>query len=556
MLRLLTVTNLAVLERASAQFGPGLNVITGETGAGKSVFMGALELALGARADSSAVRDGAKDARVEAEFQLAGAPLAAVASILAAADLPACEDGVLVVRRIVSSAGGGRVQVNDSPATVQTLRTLGRVLADLHGPTDHQSLLEESYQRKVLDAYGDVDSTEYKRAWEKLCADRARLASLREDATDPSLEIETLRWQIDEIDKAALTEDDEADLFARHAAAAHSAEIVSFGTAAAEALSGDADGSAANALFEAERSLREMARFYEPAHSWLEQAEAAVTTIQELSREIADSVSRVDADPETLAALDERVTLVQKLRRKYAPTVAEILECAERKRARLDDLSSRDTRVRELEAAVASDEAAVRAAGRALAAARTKAAAGVARAVTRELRDLGFLQGGFGVSVAASEPTASGCDSVDFTFAPNPGEHARSLKAIASSGEIARVMLAVKTVLSAHDATPVLVFDEIDSNIGGEVGRAVGARLRAVARDHQVVAITHLPQSAVFGENHLVVAKSVSAGRTRTEIRALDGEERVAEIARMLGGEKLTSVVTRHARELLAGAAE
>jgi len=551
MLRLLTVANLAVLEKASAEFGPGLNVITGETGAGKSVLMGALELALGARADSSAVRDGAKEAKVEAEFELSGNALSSVSAILEEAGLPPCEGGSLVVRRSVSSTGGGRVQVNDSPATVQTLRAIGRILADLHGPTDHQSLLEERYQRSVLDAYGDVSTSAYADAWRKLCGDRARLESLKGDSSDPSLEIETLRYQLDEIDGAKLTEDDEADLFARHASAAHASEIVSDGSAVAELISGDGE-SAANALIEAGRILRDMSRYHEPAKEWGEQLENTLLSIQEISREIADSVSRIDADPETLAALDERVTLVQKLKRKYAPTVGEIIALAERKRERLGDLESRDDRIRELEAAVEADEKSVREAGASLAAKRRKVAAKLAKAVTKELRELGFLQSGFGVDVADAEPSSSGCDSVDFTFEPNPGERARSLKTIASSGEIARVMLAVKAVLSEHDATPVLVFDEIDSNIGGEVGKAVGEKLRAVAAHHQVVAITHLPQSAVFGERHLVVAKSVSAGRTRTEIREVSGNERVDEIARMLGGAKLTSVVTRHARELLA----
>ena len=551
MLRLLTVTNLAVLEKASAAFGPGLNVVTGETGAGKSVFMGALELALGARADSSAVRDGAKEAKVEAEFALEGAPLSAVSAILEDAGLPPCEDGVLVVRRSVSSSGGGRVQVNDSPATVQTLRALGRALADLHGPTDHQSLLEERFQRRVLDAYGDISTDAYCDAWSRLCADRERLESLKGDSSDPSLEIDTLRYQIEEIEGAKLTEDDEEDLFSRHASAAHSSEIVADGSSAAELIAGDG-ASAANALIEAGRLLRGMSRYHEPAKEWLEQVESSLLSLQELSREISDSVSRVDADPETLAALDARVTLVQKLKRKYAPTVAEILALAERRRARLADLESRDDRVRELEAAVERDVKRVREAGAELAARRRKAAAKLGKAVTKELRALGFLQSGFGVEVSEAEPSPSGCDTVDFRFEPNPGEHARSLKAIASSGEIARVMLAVKAVLSAHDATPVLVFDEIDSNIGGEVGRAVGEKLRAVAEHHQVIAITHLPQSAVFGRRHLVVAKSVSSGRTRTEVREVTGEERVGEIARMLGGAKLTSVVTRHARELLA----
>ena len=550
MLTRLSVRNLAIVESADVEFGGGLTVITGETGAGKSVLMGALELVLGARADASTVRDGAKEARIEAAFAVPGV----VDAFLDAAGLPPCEDGVLLVRRAISATGGGRVHVNDAATTVQTLRALGKLLVDVHGPNDHQSLLEEGFQRGVLDAYGRIDAKDYTTAWTTLSDLRAKLAELQGDSTDVAEECERLRYAVEELDAAKLTSEDDDELPARHAAAAHAAEILDCANAATAALS-EADDSAAAALVGAGARVREMARFHEAAGAWGETIERLTVEVQELVQEIADSASRLDADPEALQALDDRLSLVQRLKRKYAcPDVAALLALRDERARRLADLEGRGARLAALADEIAAAEAAVRAAGAKLTAARTKAAARLARAVTKELHGLGFLRAGFDVSLAPHAPDATGCDAVDFLFAPNPGEAARPLREIASTGEIARVMLAVKTVVAEHDAIPVLVFDEIDSNIGGEVGRAVGEKLRAVARHHQVIAITHLPQSAVYGARHLAVAKAVSGGRTRSTIQPLEGEARVAEIARMLGGTSLTSVVEQHARELLSRA--
>lgn len=548
MLTRLSVRNLAIVESADVEFGGGLTVITGETGAGKSVLMGALELVLGARADASTVRDGAKEARIEATFAVPGV----VDAFLDVAGLPPCEDGVLLVRRAISATGGGRVHVNDAATTVQTLRALGKLLVDVHGPNDHQSLLEEGFQRGVLDAHGRLDTSAYAAAWARLADLRAQRADLQGDDADVAETCERLRYAVDELDAAQLTPEDDDELPARHAAAAHAAEILDCANAATAALS-EADDSAAAALVGAGARVREMARFHEAAGAWGETIERLTVEVQELAQEIADSASRLDADPEALQALDDRLSLVQRLKRKYAcPDVAALLALRDERARRLADLEGRGARLAALADEIAAAEAAVRAAGAKLTAARTKAAARLARAVTKELHGLGFLRAGFDVSLAPHAPDATGCDAVDFLFAPNPGEAARPLREIASTGEIARVMLAVKTVVAEHDAIPVLVFDEIDSNIGGEVGRAVGEKLRAVARHHQVIAITHLPQSAVYGARHLAVAKAVSGGRTRSTIQPLEGEARVAEIARMLGGTSLTSVVEQHARELLA----
>lgn len=559
MLARLSVKNLAIVESTEVEFGGGLSVITGETGAGKSVLMGALELVLGARADASTVRDGAKDARIEAEFHLPGPDsnaarpswVAAVEAVLDEAGLPPCEDGVLLVRRTISASGGGRVTVNDASSTVQTLRTLGKLLVDVHGPNDHQSLLDETFQRRLLDAYGRVDARSYSAAWSKYVGLKAELSALQGDSDNVAEEIERLRYSVDELDAAQLVPEDETELPARHARAAHAAEILECAGTVTSALA-ESDDSAASALIAANARVREMSKYHADAEAWTEELENLTIQVQELSRTIADSVSRVEADPELLQQLDDRLSLVQRLKRKYnRPDVASLLALREERRVRLDDLENRDARLRSLDGEIAAAWSDVRKVGAQVSSARRKGADKLAKAITKELHGLGFLKAGFGVSLAAREPDASGCDAVLFTFAPNPGEPARPLREIASTGEVARVMLAVKAVLAEHDSIPVLVFDEIDSNIGGEVGRAVGEKLRTVSRHHQVIAITHLPQSAVYGDLHLVVSKAVSGGRTRSTVKALDGEARVAEIARMLGGSSLTSVVDQHARELL-----
>ena len=557
MLRRLKVDNLAIVEHAEATFDAGLTVITGETGAGKSVFMGALMLALGARADASAVRDGCREARIEAEFDAGG-----VTAFLDQQGLPPCEADTLLIRRVISASGGSRVWVNDSATSVQTLRALGDLLVDIHGPNDRRSLVDEDFQRDTLDRYGKIDLSGYAAAWRTLVDLKTRRTELA-GTTDVADEVERMRHSVEELDAAQLTDDDEEALTARHAAAAHAAEIVEAANAATMALSGeggsaayggDGASSASDLLVEVGGHFREMARYHEGAREWIDELDQIITSVQELSRTVADSVSRIEADPAALQALDERISLVRRLKRKYmCSTVAELLELRERRAQKLSDLEDRDEKMRELDVQIAAAEKALAVKGEKLSAVRKKASVKLGAAVTAELRGLGFLQAGFSVAIEPHDPDATGCDRVVYRFEPNPGESARPLAQIASTGEIARVMLAVKAVIAEHDAIPTLVFDEIDANIGGETGRAVGEKLRAVAGHHQVVAITHLPQSAVYGDRHFVVSKAVSGGRTRSAIREVEGEARIREVARMLGGEKMSSVVLRHAEELLRG---
>ena len=554
MLKRLTVSNLAVVEKAEAEFCPGLNVITGETGAGKSVLMGALDLVLGGRADASVVRDGAKEAEVEAVFELG---------------LERKVGGgetCVTVRRTVTAQGRSRAWIDDESVTVAELKELGAQLVDIHGPTANQRLAEEDFQRKALDAFGGVDlaargrkegAKSYAELFAWLAELRTQISDLKSSGGEDELDM--LRFQVNELESAELTEDDET-LSERHAAAAHAEEIVENANAVTEALGGDQ--SAAEILVALHPRFREMAKHLPAAEAWAAEAEDLTVRIQELSRTVADAASKLDVGEEDLEELDARLTLINRLLRKYEKGIGNqgsgvggLLELLEAKKAKLDALEHCEERMAELEAKIAVADKAVRTAGAELTKKRRAAAEKLAKAVTAELKDLGFLQAKFFVALEPIEPEAHGMDRVVYMFEPNPGEAARPLAAIASSGEIARVMLALKTCTSQTSQTfqtsQTLVFDEIDANIGGEVGKIVGEKMRMVAKSHQVIAITHLPQSAVCGERHLVVSKAVAGGRTKTRISEVDGEDRVAEIARMLGGEKLTSVVKRHAEELL-----
>ena len=530
MVKTLKVKNIAVVEEAAVCFSPELNVITGETGAGKSVLMGAIALVLGGRADASIVRDGAKEGEVEIEVE------------------------GYRIRRTITSEGRSRAWVNDESVSIAELRALGTKLVDVHGPTANQRLTEENFQRETLDDFGGhkKELKAYRTSYDQYKTILDQIAAL-ENVGGVSVEdeIDLLKFQVNEIESADLSEEDET-LAERHAAAAHQEEIVENANAVTEALGGDR--SAAELLIAMQSKFHAMAKHFPPAEEWAKEADDITLRLQELSRSVADAVSKLDAGEESLDELDKRLTIVNKLKRKFGGSVKEILEKLDEKRNRLEALENRDEKLAALKKELAAAEGEVRALGGELTKARRKASEKIGKAVTKELHDLGFVEAKFFIAIEAGTIESHGLDRVVYMFEPNPGESARPLADIASSGEIARVMLAMKSILSRQDSVGTLIFDEIDANIGGEVGRIVGEKLRALGEHKQVIAITHLPQSAVYGRKHLVVSKCVEQGRTFTHIREVTGEKRVAEIARMLGGEDLTSVVRKHATELLAGA--
>ena len=566
MLQWIKIRNLAVVEEVEAEFGSGLNVLTGETGAGKSVIMGALDLVLGARADASLVREGAKEAEVEACF-------ASSEQGMGNGERGIGDGEQVVVRRTVTREGKSRAWIDEESVTIAELKARTSAFVDIHGPRANQRLLEESFQRETVDETGNEElrikneklRKEYSLRFKELSDLNSSLLTLTSSLSSED-ELDMLRFQVAELEEAGIGPDDE-DLAERHAAAAHAEDIVEAANVITEALGGD-DG-AERAIAKARQGIAVAAKHFPAASEWSERIEEIATEVEELSRSVADAASKVEIDDDEFQRIDARLGVVNRMKRKYGDPIAAL----EKKRARLDMLEHREEKIEELRGRIAAVTKDVKSVGAELTKLRRSAGAKLAKTVIKELRELGFAKAEFEVALEPVEPTAHGCDRVVFMFGPNPGEPMRPLSAIASSGEIARVMLALKVAgergmgnrelgmgnrelgmgnreLGIGSRT-TLVFDEIDANIGGETGTVVGRKMREAAEEGQVIAITHLPQSAVWGDRHLVVAKKVEGGRTRTGIFPVDGDERIGEIARMLGGEKITTVVKKHAKELL-----
>ena len=551
MLVSLSIRNFALVERATVEFGPGLNVITGETGAGKSILVGALGLLLGNRADKNAIRSGEDSCFAEAVFDLRNT--AGVDALFEEHGVPACESGQLILRRVIRASGSTQNVINDHSVTLQLMKSVGTLLVDLHGPHDHQSLFDPDFQLDILDAYGrhEKELGDYRAAYDAMTDLRRRRNALEEPDDTVAEQIDLLTYRVRELEDAGLDVSEEAEVEREHRTLANAQEIRSLGAEIGEALV-DSEVAAIDSLARARRALDDLVRLMPDTESWLQEAESAAVQIQELNRSVQATLDAIDVEPTRLQFLDERLSTYQKLKRKYGPTVEDALTVLASSKERLSDLSSREERIEELDRAMEEANDAVQSAGAGLRKKRKSAAKKLAKAVTGELRSLGFERGAFAVHVeGAADARPTGLDDVEFGFAPNVGEAMRPLRTIASSGEISRVMLATKGVLAELDRIPVLIFDEIDANIGGEMGTVVGRKLARLGENHQVLCITHLPQVAVFGSAHLAVQKEVRQNRTFTGVNILEVDERVDEIARMLGGKDQTGVTIDHARAML-----
>jgi DNA repair protein RecN (Recombination protein N) len=556
MLEQLKIRNLAIAETVEVQFSGGLNVITGETGAGKSLLVNALNLILGERADKTLIRAGAQDCTVEGDFALQDA--AAVDAVLEDLGVAPCEDGRLIIRRVISSSGSGRNLVNDSSTTLQTLKRLGSLLVDLHGPHDHQSLLDQSFQLQILDSYAGTGTlmTAYQRVYDEMRAlQRERQDLAGENDAEVAQRIDMLRFQVKEIDDAELDGIDEEELESELTRVANATRIIELANGVDTILSGD-EGSVFDGVAAVQQHLSELGDILgEDAKAWQAEAQSMAVQVQELSSAVAGMAQSIEYDSDRLQWLEDRKALLYKLKRKYGGSLSAIMETVSAAREKLAKLESREARLDVIDEEIRKVRDRLEQEGAALRASRAKAARKLAKQVTGHLRDLGFAHGAFDVGLESAEPTRSGLDLAEYGFAPNAGEPMRALRAIASSGEISRVMLAIKAVLAGHDRVPVLVFDEIDANVGGEMGCAIGEKMAHVSKSHQVLCITHLPQVAVHGGAHFVVEKQVVNERTTTGIQHVTSDARIDEIARMLGGRESTSVTLDHAREMLQTAA-
>jgi DNA repair protein RecN (Recombination protein N) len=548
VLNLLRIKNLALVEDLHWQLEPGFSAITGETGAGKSIVIGALQLLLGERADKSLIRTGADVCTVEAVFE--GAELSSLNATLDEAGVEQC-DGELVLKRTLSTAGANRQFINGSPTTLAVLKSLGDDLVDLHGPHDHQSLLSPERQLALLDAFAHAEPAlaEYQQHYRQVRQLRDERTTLSTAESAREQELDLLRHQVNEITAAKLDPAEEEQIEARYKVASNSKRLIELASATTGRLS-EADESILSQLAETQRLLRELEKIDPATAEFATSHAAAVVELTEIARSLASYVERLDLDPRQLAALEQRVSLFETLKRKYGGSLSDVIAFGEKAAERMQKIEGRDAELERLNNEIAAAEREMNGASEALRKLRTKAAPKLSETVRRNLRDLGFKQSEFDAKLTdVSEPRASGTDALELLFSPNPGEPLKPLRAIASSGEISRLMLAIKSSLAAQDAIPLLVFDEIDANVGGEIANAVGAKMRALAEAHQVLCITHLPQVAAAASHHFVVTKEIAAGRTHSELRQVTSKARREEIARMLGGQSDSAL--KHAATLL-----
>jgi DNA repair protein RecN (Recombination protein N) len=558
MLAELRVRDLAVIADVTLKLRPGLNVLTGETGAGKSMLVDALALLLGERASADVVRPGAARAVVEAVFDLSTAPGAPPASAAAAAQELGIDidDEQLIVRRDINAEGKNRAWANGSPTTVGALARLGEVLVDLHGQHEAQSLLKPAQQRDILDAYGDA-------AAERVAVEQAygRAAELRDQERQLAQKLEEIKRRADylrhvaqEIAGAQLKLGEDELLAVEAKRLANVEEL----TRLAERLEGAVDGeegTALHALSQASRALEQLERIDPSVASWRELLDQAYAAAEELARAVRGYAAEIERDPGKLEVVERRRDLLYRLLQKYGPAITDVLRFGEESQRELSLLDTADDDLKALAARRAAAEQALSEAAQRLTAARKKAAGRLARAVEELLPGLGMPGGKFQARIAPAEAiTRTGADDVVFLVQLNVGLEARPLAQVASGGELSRLMLALKVVLARHDKLPTLVFDEVDQGIGGEVAVQVGEALGQVAASRQVLVITHLPQIAAQAGHHLVVSKRAKGGIATADLRAVSGEERVQEIARMLGDAE-GSVARQHARELLGKAA-
>jgi DNA repair protein RecN (Recombination protein N) len=535
VLTLLRIKNLALVEELEWQIGPAFIAVTGETGAGKSIIIGALQLLLGERADKSLIRTGADVCAVEAVFT--GKDLQNLNPQLVEAGIEPCEND-LILKRTLSSTGTNRQFINGSPTTLSILKKLGDELVDLHGPHDHQSLLSPDMQLSLLDSFARAEDQleEYRKHYRQLQTLLAEHAALNTAETAREQELDLLRHQVTEIKSANLVAGEEEEIEDRYKLASNSKRLIELANAIANKLS-EAEASVVSQLAETQRLLRELEKIDSSIAQFSSAHATAVVELSEIARALSAYAEKLDLDPEQLAALEHRVSLFETLKRKYGGSITEVIAFGERAADRMRKIEGRDVELERLANEIGNVRAQMNRAGEALRKLRAKAAPKLSENIRRNLRDLGFRQSEFEAKLTPlDEPRPSGLDSVELLFSPNPGEPLKALRAIASSGEISRLMLAIKSALAAHDAIPLLVFDEIDTNVGGEVAHAVGAKMQTLGRGHQVICITHLPQVAATASSHFVVTKDVVRGRTFSNLHEVTAKARQEEIARMLGG--------------------
>jgi DNA repair protein RecN (Recombination protein N) len=565
----LRLENYAVIDNAVVEFASGLNLLTGETGAGKSILIDALALLLGEKASSEVIRTGAERAVVSAVFGCDGAGGDAIEKVLEHNGLDESDDGSLIVRREIAAGGKGRVFVNNQPATVAVLRQLAPHLATIHAQNESILSFDSPARLALLDGFAGSRLDQVAAAFEAWKGIRTRIDDLQRDEQDRLRLVDLWTFQNREIEEARLQAGEDERLETEKRVLANAEKIYNAAMQAFDLLY-EGDGSTSASMRAAQKQIEELARYEPRFQEALAALETARISVEDVGATVRDYAGGIHASPEHLAEVEDRLAVLDRLKRKYGPALEDVIGFGADVARKLSEIENKDEILRELRSELAKSGAEYLRAARALSKARQDAARKLEKLVEAEINDLA-MKSTFRIQMTTSEEegnwAAAGIDEVVYMIATNPGEPMRQLEHIASGGELSRVMLALKlSVTSTHVArapspakagTPratvqrTMVFDEIDTGIGGRAAEAVGKKLKALARANQVLCVTHLPQIATFADQHYVIEKKDRNGRTRTSIRAVVGEERTEEVARMLSGAKLTDTSRKHAEQMI-----
>ena len=557
MLHTLSIRDFVIVDTLELEFDAGFTVFSGETGAGKSILIDALALVLGERGDANVVREGRPRADLNAEFTAGAAARAWLVDNEMADDLAEGDPRVLL-RRTIDASGRSKAWINGTVATLAQLRALGDHLVDIHGQHAHQLLLRSGAQRAMLDQQGGLDdrAQAVETAWRAWRDVTTRLARLETDARALEAEREQLAWQVDELETLAPKRGEWEEIGDEHRRLAHSASLLEGAQESVDALS-EGDGAIATQLATIVHRLQQLAAIDARLNDALESLEPARIEIVEAARTLNDYLSRVELDPRRLSTVEARIEALHGAGRKLRIAPDQLADALETRRARLAALDA-GSDVDALRAQEAEAAAAYRVAAEALSAGRAAAGRQLSAAVTDAMQTLNMTGGRFEVALVAGEPGARGVEDVEFRVAAHPGATPRAIAKVASGGELARISLAISVIASVATTVPTLIFDEVDTGIGGAVAEVVGRLLRRLGEARQVLCVTHLPQVAALGNDHFAVRKRIDASGDEalalTRIEKLDGPKRIDEVARMLGGIEITTTTRRHARELLAAA--
>ena len=555
MLRELRVENYAVIDNAAVEFAPGLNLLTGETGAGKSILIDALALLLGEKSSTEMIRHGAEKAVVSGVFEAESAAL----KLLDANGIDS-EDDEIIIRREIAAGGKNRVFVNNQPATVAVLKQLAPYLAAVHGQMESLLSFDAAARLELLDDFAGLDTTATEEAFANWRAVRERIQELERGEQDRLRLVDLWSFQKKEIEQAKLEPGEDHRLEAEKRVLANAEKIYTAAMSAHELLY-EGTGSAAASLRAAVRHLEELARYDAKFQDAVAAVESARLTVEDVGGSAREYAERVDASPERLEQIEDRLALLDRLKRKYGQTLTEVVAYGNDLARKLDEVENRDEVLKRLRQDLVAAAGVYLEIARALSRRRYQAARKLEKMVEAEIQDLA-MNGRFKVELSGTDEaenwSAMGFDRAVYLIATNPGEPLRPVEQAASGGELSRIMLALKVCIEAGERTKrarqrTLVFDEIDTGIGGRAAEAVGKKLRALGRAHQVLCITHLPQIASFADHHYVIEKEEVNGRSQTQVRRLEEDERTDEVARMLSGARLTDTSRKHAESMLRG---